>query len=126
LRPARIDDYALIGDGHSAALVSRAGAIDWLCWPRFDSPSLFAAILDPEVGGTWRLHPVGRSRVTRHYLPDTNVLQTRFDTDGGALVVTDLMPIHEERPPWVRPERWCRRRVTAAERRTPGRRAPSG
>ncbi|WNG23502.1 glycoside hydrolase family 15 protein [Cystobacter fuscus] len=105
MRPARIHDYALIGDGHSAALVSPAGAIDWLCWPRFDSPSLFAALLDPEVGGTWRLHPVGPSRVTRRYLPDTNVLQTRFDTEGGVLVVTDLMPIHEERPPWVRPER---------------------
>jgi GH15 family glucan-1,4-alpha-glucosidase len=105
LRPARIHDHAIIGDGHSAALISRAGAIDWLCWPRFDSPSLFAGLLDPEEGGTWRLHPVGPWRVTRHYLPDTNVLETRFDTDGGTLVVTDLMPLHEECLPWVRPER---------------------
>ncbi|WP_198316364.1 glycoside hydrolase family 15 protein [Cystobacter fuscus] len=105
MRPTRIHDYAVIGDGHSVALVSRAGAIDWLCWPRFDSPSLFAAILDPDVGGTWRLLPVGPSRVTRRYLPDTNVLETRFEADGGVLVVTDLMPIHEERPPRVWPSR---------------------
>ncbi|HEX5745456.1 MAG TPA: glycoside hydrolase family 15 protein [Archangium sp.] len=105
MRRARIHDYAIIGDGHGAALVSRAGAIDWLCWPRFDSASLFAALLDPEAGGTWRLHPVGPSRATRRYLPDTNVLETRFETDTGVLVVTDLMPIHEERPPWPRPER---------------------
>ncbi|PTL78785.1 glycoside hydrolase family 15 protein [Vitiosangium sp. GDMCC 1.1324] len=105
MRPARIHDYALIGDGHSTALVSRAGAIDWLCWPRFDSPSLFAAILDPEVGGTWRLHPVGPSRVTRRYVPDTNVLETRFDTDGGTLVVTDLMPLHEKHLAFTQPER---------------------
>jgi GH15 family glucan-1,4-alpha-glucosidase len=105
VRPARIHDYAIIGDGHSAALVSRGGAVDWLCWPRFDSASLFAALLDPEVGGTWRLAPAGPARVTRDYLPDTNVLQTRFETAGGVLVVTDLMPIHEARTPWPRPER---------------------
>ncbi|WP_375765035.1 glycoside hydrolase family 15 protein [Archangium gephyra] len=105
MRPARIHDYALIGDGHSAALVSREGAIDWLCWPRFDSASLFGALLDPKVGGTWRLHPMGPSRVTRRYLRDTNVLETCFTTDGGVLVVTDLMPIHEERLSFPVPER---------------------
>ncbi|QSQ23720.1 glycoside hydrolase family 15 protein [Pyxidicoccus parkwayensis] len=105
MRPVRIHDHAVIGDGHSAALVSRDGAVDWLCWPRFDSPSLFAGILDPEVGGAWCLRPAEPARVTREYLPDTNVLQTRFETDGGVLVVTDLMPVHEAHSRWPRPER---------------------
>lgn len=59
----RINDYALIGDGRSAALVSKAGSIDWLCWPRFDSPPIFGALLDP-IGGSWRISPVGDTRVT--------------------------------------------------------------
>lgn len=104
MRPARIHDHAVIGDGHSAALVSSAGAVDWLCWPRFDSPSLFAGLLDAEVGGAFSLRPVEPARVTRWYLRDTNVLQTRFETDGGVLVVTDLMPVHEARMPGPWPE----------------------
>jgi len=103
--PARIHDHAIIGDGHSAALISRAGAVNWLCWPRFDGPSLFAALLDAEAGGAFRLGPVGPARATRGYLPDTNVLQTRFEADEGVLVVTDLMPIHEGHTPWLMPER---------------------
>lgn len=101
---ARIHDHAIIGDGRSAALVSREGSIDWLCWSRFDSGSLFAGLLDAERGGSWRLRPGGPARVTRRYVPDTNVLETRFETDTGVLVVTDLMPIHEHPEPWIRPE----------------------
>jgi GH15 family glucan-1,4-alpha-glucosidase len=77
------------------ALVGRNGSIDWLCWPRFDSPSLFAAILD-EAGGCWQLAPAGESRATRRYVDDTNVLETRFETSSGTLVVTDLMPVCSE------------------------------
>ena len=92
---ARIQDYAIIGDGRSAALVSRAGSIDWLCWPRFDGPSLFAAILD-DGAGRWSLAPVGAALVERRYLPDTNVLETRFRLDTGVVVLTDLMPVGSE------------------------------
>ena len=90
-----IDDYALIGDGRGAALVSRRGSIDWLCWPRFDSPPLFARLLDPD-GGCWWLGPTAPSRVSRRYVEATNVLETVFDTDGGTLVLTDLMPVASE------------------------------
>ncbi|RJP74658.1 MAG: glycoside hydrolase family 15 protein [Candidatus Zixiibacteriota bacterium] len=91
-----IADYGLIGDGRSAALVSRSGSIDWLCWPRFDSPSLFAALLDPEQGGRWSIAPSGPFRAERRYLDDTNVLETRFHTAGGELVLTDFMPADSE------------------------------
>ncbi|HUE85468.1 MAG TPA: glycoside hydrolase family 15 protein [Vicinamibacterales bacterium] len=90
-----IRDYAAIGDGRTVALVGRHGSIDWLCWPRFDSPSIFGAILD-EQGGCWSLAPTTVSRVARRYVDDTNVLETRFDTDAGTLVVTDLMPVASE------------------------------
>ena len=91
----RIDDYAVIGDCRSAALVSKYGAIDWLCWPRFDSASIFAALLDRERGGTWSISPVGAYAVERQYVPDTNILQTTFETRSGKLVLTDLMPVRE-------------------------------
>ena len=96
---ARIGDYALIGDCRSAALISSAGSIDWLCWPRFDSPSLFAAILDDERGGRFCIAPAGPFTSERRYLPETNVLETRFSAVGGELVLTDFMPVSEHCPP---------------------------
>ena len=101
-----IGDYAAIGDGGSAALVGRDGSIDWLCWPRFDSPSIFGALLDP-TAGRWRIAPVAPFRTERHYIKDTNVLQTRFDTGAGLLVLTDLMPVasEEEKARLLMPER---------------------
>jgi len=91
-----IEAYAVIGDGRSAALVSREGSVDWLCWPRFDSPSIFGALLDEKSGGTWSIRPAGPFLSTRRYLPGTNVLETRFETDSGAAVLTDLMPVASE------------------------------
>ena len=92
----RIHDYAIVGDARSAALISLGGSLDWLCWPRFDSPSLFAAILDAEAGGCFTIAPVGEFRSERWYAPDTNVLCTRFSSAAGEVLLTDFMPATEE------------------------------
>jgi GH15 family glucan-1,4-alpha-glucosidase len=89
---APIEDYAMIGDCHSAALVSRAGSIDWLCWPRFDSPACFAALVGTPDNGHWRVAPAGPPlRVRRHYRPGTMILETIFDTDQGSVALIDFM-----------------------------------
>lgn len=88
-----IGDYGIIGDCRSAALVSRFGSIDWLCWPRFDSPSIFAALLDRDRGGYWNISPTSPYSVERQYVKHTNVLETRFKTSSGTAVLTDLMPV---------------------------------
>lgn len=89
-----IADHGLIGDLRTSALVATDGTIDWLCAPRFDSPSVFGAILDPENGGSWRLAPTCEvSRTQQFYFPDTAVLITRFLTESGVAEVHDFMPI---------------------------------
>ena len=93
----KIQDYAVIGDGRSAALISNRGSIDWLCWPRFDSPSIFAAILDAEVGGYWSIRPEQESKVSRRYLDKTNVLETTFACDSAKIILTDFMSVTSER-----------------------------
>src|ERR1043165_2812986 len=90
---ARLEEYALIGDCETAALVSRQGSIDWLCWPRFDSGACFAALLGDERHGRWLLAAADQeARVTRAYQADTLILETRIETDGGAVTVVDFMP----------------------------------
>ncbi|HEX5458957.1 MAG TPA: glycoside hydrolase family 15 protein [Steroidobacteraceae bacterium] len=89
----RIEDYALIGDCKTAALVARDGSVDWLCWPRFDSAACFAALLGTEENGRWIISPTAPEvRVSRHYRPDTLVLETEFETATGRAVVIDFMP----------------------------------
>ena len=90
----KIEDYALIGDCHSAALVGRDGSIDWLCWPRFDSPACFAALLGTPHHGRWRIAPAGATACARRaYRGDTLVLETEFETPDGAVALVDFMPI---------------------------------
>jgi GH15 family glucan-1,4-alpha-glucosidase len=89
----RIEDYALIGDCQTAALVGRDGSIDWLCWPRFDSPACFAALLGGPQHGRWRIAPRGEYRVKRAYRRDTLVLETEFETAEGAVTLVDFMPV---------------------------------
>jgi GH15 family glucan-1,4-alpha-glucosidase len=92
--PSRIEDYALIGDGETAALVSRAGSIDWLCWPRFDSAACFAALLGDTRNGHWVIQPVAPpARTTRRYIDETLVLETTFETATGAVTLVDFMPL---------------------------------
>src|SRR5947209_20088947 len=92
----KIQDYAVIGNGRSAALVSNRGAIDWLCWPRFDSSAIFAAILDPKIGGHWSIRPRQDTRTSRRYIENTNVLETEFVTQSGKFRLTDFMPVTSE------------------------------
>src|SRR5436190_9361523 len=93
-----IEDYAVIGDLHTIALVGKNGSIDWCCLPRFDSPSVFGAILDVKKGGYFRIAPpdtpgMGHKQL---YLPETNILITRFLTVDGVGEITDFMPIKQE------------------------------
>ena len=89
-----IAGYALLSDRHSAALVSTDGSVDWLCMPRFDSPSLFAALLDDDAG-SWSIRPSGPFTVSRRYVDATMVLETTFETACGTLVLTDALVIHD-------------------------------
>lgn len=92
-----IEDYGLIGNMISAALVARDGSIDWLCLPRFDSPACFAALLGNEEHGHWQICAAGTDvSITRRYLPDTAVLETRFETPQGVATLTDFMPFTED------------------------------
>ena len=100
---ARVEDYALIGDLHTAALVSTEGSIDWLCLPHFDSPACFAALLDTQDAGHWSLRPVDGGTCTRRaYVEDTLVLETEWVTATGTARVIDFMPIRDNAPNVVR------------------------
>jgi GH15 family glucan-1,4-alpha-glucosidase len=97
-----IEDYAMIGDRHTAALVASNGSIDWLCLPRFDSPACFAALLGDEDNGHWQFCPVGDYQVSRRYLGDSAALETTFTTDSGVVTLLDVMPTGDERIDVVR------------------------
>jgi len=99
----KLEDYALIGDCETAALVSRGGSIDWLCWPRFDSAACFAALLGGPQNGRWRLAPKGEGWTSRRaYRKDTLVLETEFSTATGKVAVVDFMPTRAEQCDLVR------------------------
>jgi GH15 family glucan-1,4-alpha-glucosidase len=109
---APIEDYALIGDTHTAGLVSREGSIDWLCLPRFDSPACFAALLGDRSNGHWQLAPAGPVReVRRRYQGDTLVLETDYRTDDGVVRVVDCMPPRQSDPDVARIVQGVRGRV---------------
>ncbi|HXV10097.1 MAG TPA: glycoside hydrolase family 15 protein [Burkholderiales bacterium] len=99
----RVEDYGLIGDTHTAALVGVDGSIDWLCLPRFDSPACFASLLGTEANGRWRIAPsVDVVRRSRRYRPSTLVLETDFETAQGAVRIVDCMPMRATNPRIVR------------------------
>ncbi len=99
----KIEDYALIGDCETAALVGRDGSIDWLCLPRFDSNACFAALVGTHENGRWLIAPrAGEVQTSRRYRDDTLILETRFETDQGAVVLVDFMPVRSELPVLVR------------------------
>src|SRR5437773_1660073 len=99
----RIEDYALIGDLQTAALVSRAGSVDWCCFPRFDSGACFAALLGGPEHGRWLVAPaVPVRRVTRRYRHDTLILESIFETEEGTVRAIDFMPPRGEAPDIVR------------------------
>jgi GH15 family glucan-1,4-alpha-glucosidase len=94
---SRIEDYAMIGDCHTAALVARNGSIDWLCLPRFDSPACFAALLGKPEHGRWLIAPAGEAKcIRRQYRGDTLVLETDFETPDGVVSLIDAMPLREK------------------------------
>ena len=94
-----IEDYALIGDMQSAALISRHGSLDWLCLPRFDSPACFASLLGSESHGLWRIAPAGQAEVSRGYQGETLILETTWRTATGSARVIDFMPPRDSAPP---------------------------
>ncbi|WP_133910360.1 glycoside hydrolase family 15 protein [Streptomyces sp. NBC_00582] len=114
----RIEDYALIGDEQTAALVGRDGSVDWLCLPRFDSAACFARLLGDEDNGHWRIAPKGVDGVCtrRAYRHDTLVLDTEWETGQGAIRVTDLMPQRDRHPDLIRIVEGLRGRVTVRSR----------
>ena len=101
--PSRIEDYALLGDGLTAALVGRDGSVDWLCLPRFDSPACFSSLLGDENNGRWKIAPRGEiTSTTRRYRGDSLILETEFTTPTGKVRLIDFMPPRGEAPDLIR------------------------
>src|SRR5689334_7588163 len=101
--PLRLEDYALIGDTETAALVGTDGSIDWLCLPRFDSGACFAALLGDSRHGRWLLGPTTPILSTRRsYRGETLVLETELRTEAGTVRIVDCMPVHQTQPTVIR------------------------
>lgn len=100
--PSRIEDYAMIGDMRTAALVGKDGSIDWLCFPRFDSAACFAALLGTPENGRWLIAPKEKATVRRRYRPGTMILETTFTTKTGRVTLVDFMPVEEPNSTVVR------------------------
>jgi GH15 family glucan-1,4-alpha-glucosidase len=91
--PSAIEDYALVGDCETAALIGKDGSVDWLCWPRFDSGACFAALLGDPSHGRWKIAPADpQTQISRRYEPDTLILETTFETRDGVVALLDFMP----------------------------------
>lgn len=113
--PSSIEDYALIGDCETAALVGRDGSIDWLCWPSFDSEACFAALLGNEDNGRWQIAPADEVvRCSRRYRGDSLILETTFETATGSITLIDFMPPRGSASDVVRLVRGDRGRVKVA------------
>ncbi|GHD85585.1 hypothetical protein GCM10007061_08060 [Kocuria marina] len=97
-----LEDYALLADLQTGPLVSRDGSVDWLCFPRFDSPAVFCALLGDESNGRWKLSAVDGHVVSRRYVPDTFVLETEWRTPTGRVRVTDFLPPSDDHADLVR------------------------
>jgi GH15 family glucan-1,4-alpha-glucosidase len=106
-----LEDYGLVGNLETCALIGRDGSIDWFCVPYLQSPSVFAAILDTDVGGRFAVRPAAPHESTQRYVPGTNVLETTFTTEAGAAVLTDFMPMLGDDPEAPFSEPWLYRRV---------------
>src|SRR6476620_1403356 len=92
-----IENYGIIGDCHTVALVGLNGSIDWLCFPKFDAPSVFGALLDDQKGGYFQVAPSQEGLTAKQmYLPDTNILITRFFSPDGLAEITDFMPVEDD------------------------------
>src|SRR6202140_4620144 len=101
--PSRIEDYAMIGDCHTAALVSKEGSIDWLCVPSFDSPACFAALLGTTENGHWSISPAEPIRaIRRRYRDGSLILETEFETENGSAMLTDCMIPRDGMPELLR------------------------
>jgi GH15 family glucan-1,4-alpha-glucosidase len=98
----RIEDYALIGNLYTAALVGHDGSIDWLCMPRFDSPACFAALLGNSEHGRWLIAPDGKAKaMRRNYRGDTLILETIFETDDGEVALSTSCPLKNRPDKWI-------------------------
>ncbi|HEV7427258.1 MAG TPA: glycoside hydrolase family 15 protein [Thermoanaerobaculia bacterium] len=119
--PVPIADYAAIGCTRSVALVSRGGSIDWLCWPRFDSSSIFGRLLDAGKGGFFAIHPSAEHQAKRRYLDGSNVIETTFTTDSGTARMLDLMPVmtEDEKRTTLSPFRQLLRRIEVIDGEVP-------